>query len=178
MARANRNPYEPSPAAITTSPHGTEPSEPAPRCVRVGVRLYLLSVVLYLISNLHLGAAPVTHTVVISTPATSAPAFDPSPQVFEWIASALLITLFVGVPGWLLIKIVKRRNWARIGLTVISGLTLSLVGFVFFGPFGVEDAGVTLGSVLVIGGATVEIVALVLLYLPRANEWFRVARSL
>ena len=178
MARTNRNPYEPSPAAITSPPHGTGPSEPAPGCVRLGVRLYLLSVVLYLISNLHLGAAPVTTTVVVAVPTTSAPAIDPSPQILDWIPAATLITLFLGVPGWLLIKILKRRNWARISLTVISGLTLSLVAFVFFGPFGVEDAGVTLGSVLVVGGATVEIVALVLLYLPRANEWFRVARSL
>ena len=178
MARANRNPYEPSPAAITTSPHGTEPSEPAPRCVRLSVRLYLLSVILYLISNLHLGATPATTTVVVSLPAASATAFDPPPQIFDWIPLAILITLFLGVPGWLLIKILKRRNWARVSLTVISGVTLSLVGFVFFGPFGVRDAGLTLGSVLVVGGTTVEIVALVLLYLPRANEWFRAARSL
>jgi len=85
---------------------------------------------------------------------------------------AYLVAMSV-VPTWLLIKITQGRNWARIAAVVLIGL--SVLGRVFLLVTVNNLTPPMLSGIFVPG--TLQLVAILLLFLPRSSAWFRGAAS-
>jgi NADH:ubiquinone oxidoreductase subunit 6 (subunit J) len=121
------------------------------------VCLYVLSFALYFV----LGRAivPITSTDTLATPGI--------PQPVALVIGVVFVVLLFATPAWLLFKVMKRYNWARIALSLVSAL-----GFALFSPYLFQVAA-SHPTAPVFANATLEIIALVLLFTPRANQWFK-----
>ena len=140
---------------MTTAPYAPVPWTPAPWSIWCGVCLYVLSFALYFV----LGRA--------IAPSTSNPTLAAQPVAI--VTGILVVVLIFATPAWLLFKVTKRHNWARIALSVVSAL-----GFALFSPYLFQVAASHPADVApVFANAALEIVALVLLFTPRAHQWFK-----
>ena len=81
---------------------------------------------------------------------------DPALAGLAFAMLAVMLVIIVA-QGVLLVFAGKGRNWARIALAVVSGLSL-VVGLV-------SDGSVNVGAMLTIA-------AVVLLFVPSSNEWY------
>jgi hypothetical protein len=97
-----------------------------------------------------------------------------SPQQFDTFLMTILIiggvfgVLFLAVEVWLLLKMRRGRNWARITLTVLAGI--SVLGTLISLPQGATTMGITLvtGPIALL----INIAAIVFMYRPAANAYF------
>jgi hypothetical protein len=161
MSRAKRNPYSPPAAAVTTAPSAPVPWTPAPWSIWCGVCLYVLSFVLYLV--LDRAIAPIASTETLATPVI--------PQPVALVTGMVVVALIFPTPAWLLFMLMKRRNWARITLSLLSALRFALFSPHLFQAAASHPAD----AAPVFANATLELVALVLLFTPTANQWFKSA---
>ncbi len=85
-------------------------------------------------------------------------------SAFDFILfEAILVAAMMGVVVWLLYKVLRRRNWARITLTTLSVL--------LFAPlFAFSDSLAEIARLL--AETALGAVGLILLFTPGANEWF------
>ena len=92
---------------------------------------------------------------------------------FDTRVSGLTVYLvaLIAIPGFLLVKIAQGRTWARIAAMTFYALDNSFRLFLIWAN---PAAAQPLSAV--IGPAAAEIVAFVLMYLPRSNAWFRSMR--
>jgi hypothetical protein len=161
MSQASRNPYSPPTAAVTTAPSAPVPRVPAPWSVWCGVWLYILSFVLYLVLDRTI--APVRPTETLATPVIHGP--------LAMVTGVAVVVLIFGAPAWLLFKVTRRHNWARITLSLVSAL-----GFALFSPYLFQVLASHPADVApVFANEALEVVALVLLFTPSANQWFKSA---
>ena len=166
----NRDPYRPSDAAMSAAPRTPKPRTPAPWAVSCGVSLYALSFVLFFVLSSRM--EPVVHSVDLPAP-VAAPAATPTtqnphaPNAQMLFGVIIALGLFAG-PPWLLFKVIRRRNWARITLTLGSIAVVALATPFFFQILAHRpaDAGVLFGN------EVLEAISLVLLFTPAANQWF------
>ena len=83
----------------------------------------------------------------------------------------LPVTIGFGAPAFFLWNVLRRQNWARIALALLTLLILSVSGGAtitwYFG--GILDA------VILVAAAAMVLVSVVLLFIPSSNEWFRTA---
>jgi hypothetical protein len=74
----------------------------------------------------------------------------------------------IAAPPWLLFKVIQRRNWARIALTLGSIVLFALATPLLFQMFAHRPASAS----ALFGNALLEAMSLVLLFTPAANQWF------
>ena len=161
MSQTNRNPYRPPTAAVTPAPVAPVPGTPAPWSIWCGVCLYVLSFLLYFVLD---------HTIAPIT-STETPAIPVIPIPGAMVTGVVVVVLIFATPAWLLFKVTKRHNWARITLSLVSAL-----GFALFSPYFFQVvASHSAGTAPLLANTTLEILALVLLFTPRANQWFESA---
>jgi len=147
----SRNPYAPPGATVADPP--TPPIQRPPLVARA-VQLLWISFVIGLIG-----------TFVHETVATS----------LEWIITTVFVAVYSAVVVWLLYKIGRRRNWARIVylvLAMISYLMMALDWRSYYYSYWDHPGWIVLDFM----GIAAELVALGLLFCRPANAWFR-ARS-
>jgi len=144
----SRNPYAPPGATVADPP--TPPIQRPPLIARA-LQLLWISLVLGVIG-----------TFVHETEATS----------LEWIITAVYVGIYSAVVVWLLYKIGRRRNWARIaylGLAIFSYLGIWLDWRSYYNSYRSHPSWIVLDFV----GIAAELVALGLLFCRPANGWFR-----
>jgi drug/metabolite transporter (DMT)-like permease len=169
----NRDPYTPSDAVMSSAPRPPKPRTPAPWTVSCGLCLYALSFVLYfvLISTME----PIADFVDVPPPDPDAPpesAVLSNPRASMLFGVVVVMTIFV-LPAWLLFKVIRRRNWARIALTLGSIGVFALATPFLFEVLAHHPASAS----VFLGNAALEVISLVLLFTPTANEWFRSAND-
>lgn len=74
----------------------------------------------------------------------------------------------IALPAWLLVMIARGRNWARVAAIMVQGVDFLWRLYLLVA---IQDASLQLPYLLV--PAAVQSGAFLLLYLPRANHWFR-----
>lgn len=129
-----------------------------PRALRLGFRLYVLAMVLTLIAGAFDPAPP-------GTGATGAG----GPSV--WMLLAAIIPLLI-VKALLIVGAYGRRNWARIALLILTGLGLGAYAPQLVHAITEHPLYGILNLLLVIA----EAVAIVLLFTPAANRWYKPAK--
>src|ERR1700744_4542147 len=108
-----RNPYTPPTASVADPP---EVSIPRPRDVTLAVRLQWVSFVMGFASGL-------LHESWGGQPA-------------EWIVALISIAIYAAIIAWLIFKLSRGRNWARITYTVLSLLGYVSIAFSWRSYFG------------------------------------------
>ena len=92
----------------------------------------------------------------------------PAEDVFDWIMW-LVFAAIIGFNAYLIFLVSRRKNWARIGLLII---TVLVAGAVLTWP--PEVGSDPWWSVLLIGVSTVaDVVAMIWLFSGAAHAWFR-----
>ncbi|MBS1674283.1 MAG: hypothetical protein JSS74_09990 [Actinobacteria bacterium] len=130
---------------------------PTPTAVKISFWIFLLGAVLEVVAGVIILGAGITaaaagDTLTIGTTPASGPVL---------IATGVIALVIVAVELLVLWKMKAGRNWARVLLTVLE--VLSIIG-VFTGTNGV-------GILAVI----ISVVAVVLMWLPTSNEYFKAA---
>jgi hypothetical protein len=132
------------------------------------VGIYVVCFILYfvVIANLPAHSAVVT----IQVPAHSQPVQAPS-QTYQTAMGILLMTIVFGGPAFCLWNVLRRQNWARIALALLTVLIMLIVGPATITWYfrGILDA------VILVAAAAMVLVSVVLLFIPSSNEWFRIA---
>jgi hypothetical protein len=116
-----------------------------------------------------------------STAASTAIVDGVTPEEGESIARVFMIASWVVVAGVIAFLVVATfkmragRNWARILLTIVGGITvvLSVVGMVFLQAFRSVETVADVGLlVLSIGEVATTVAAIVFMFRPDANQYF------
>jgi hypothetical protein len=174
-------PARPSTASAIRSPLDVLPV-PAPRCVVASTWIWIASclvpllAIIYSVTRLDDVRAHIHATAVIEDPTATAESLDRVVNVTMWIALAALAVPAV-VEIVLALLMVNRRNWARV-LLLLVGLLGIPAAAIAFGALS-DDAAASKNN-LAIGiavQALLVVVAIVLMFLPSANHWFRSRRS-
>lgn len=142
------NPYSPPVATVADPP--TPPVQRTPLIARA-LQLLWISFAFDLIQ-----------TFLHETAATSV----------EWLITAVFIGLYSAVVVWLLYKIGRRRNWARIVylvLAMINYLTMASDWRSYVYSYREHPGWIWVD----LTGTAAELVALCLLFCRPANDWFR-----
>lgn len=104
------------------------------------------------------------------------PIFRPAIPLAAIIGIAAILFAYGALKLFLAFKLLKRKNWARIGVVIVSGL---LAAFLIQGAINI--AMVTQHVFLVMVkhnyGLVAEIVAASLLLLPQSRGWFASKRT-
>ena len=129
-----------------------------PRALKLGFRLYVLAMVLTLIAGAFDPSPPGTTTAGTGGPSV-------------WMLLAAIIPLLV-VKALLIAGAYGRRNWARIALLILTGLGLGAYAPQLVHVIAEHPLYGILNLLLVIG----EGVAIVLLFTPAANRWYKPAK--
>jgi hypothetical protein len=105
-----------------------------------------------------------------------APIFRPAIPLVAIIGIAAILLAYGALKLFLAFKLLKRKNWARIGVVIVSAL---LAAFLIQGAINI--AMVTQHGFLIVVnhnyGLVAEIVAASLLLLPQSRGWFAAKRT-
>ena len=155
MSAETPNPYQP-PKARVEDREGAAPPPPRPRRVTLGVVLLWISLGIECLLGFQI------------VPGILEELGD---QLDTYILGIVVVATVViyGVGAWLILMTALRRNWAR-----IIYLVLYLLGTPSFlmsiGAAFEESLPVAIGST---ASNALQVVALVMLFLPVSNAWFR-----
>lgn len=145
----SRNPYSPPTASVADPPPPV--ATPRPREATLAVRLQWLSFAL------GLGTGLVRQSWG---------------EVMEWVIGLLSIGIYGAVIAWLILKIGRGRNWARITYTVL--LVLSYVSILTsWSTYAVAYRGHPEMIVLDVLDTLADIGGLYFMFTKPANAWFR-----
>jgi hypothetical protein len=173
-------PARPSTASSIRSPLDRLPV-PAPRSVIASLWIWIISclvplvAIIYSVTRLDDVRAHLRATAMIEDPSATAESLDRVVNVTMWIALAALAVPVV-VEIILAIVMANRRNWARV-LLLLAGLLGIPAAAIAFGALS-DDAAASKNN-LAIGiavQALLVVVAIVLMFVPSANHWFRTSR--
>jgi ABC-type sugar transport system permease subunit len=90
----------------------------------------------------------------------------------EWIITTVFVAVYSGVVVWLIYKIGRGRNWARIVYLILAAISYLMTGLNWRSYYG--SYGNHLGWILLdFAGMAAELAALYLLFSRPANAWFR-----
>jgi hypothetical protein len=147
----SRNPYAPPGATVADPP---SPPIQRPPAINRGLQLLWASFSLGLIASfIHQGES----------------------NLLEWIISLVFIGLYSALVAWLLYKIGRRRNWARIVYLVLAVISYLMIAFDWRSS--VESYRAHPSTIVLdFAGMVTEICALYLLFSRPGSTWFK-ARS-
>lgn len=166
------------PAWSNDAPAGTG----RPRDVQVAFLVLMASLVMGVVASVLLFVLPADMWVGMMTAMGGAPGIDPAiaDQAFRSVGAVtgVFALIFSAVYGLFIVKMRAGRNWARIVLTVLGALSaLSLLGTAalpgyYPAYFAAGPAGAAV-VVLSIVDMVLMALAIVLMFRPVANTWFR-----
>ena len=97
---------------------------------------------------------------------------SPKDMPFGWLGISLVALLTVAIWAWIITKIARGRNWARITYLVLIVLGYASMAFTWQVQVATLKAS-PLSAILTIVEAVIAIYAIYLLFCGPANAWFR-----
>jgi hypothetical protein len=159
----DRNPYAPPTAQVADPSANDAPAAQRPAMVALAVKLLWAATAVSLIGVALVWGKIMEMPEVVSMPAGAKP-----------VVMVIMAVMFGGSYAlwcWLIVKIGRGRNWARVLLTILLGLSL-------LSNLMKSDVDVGLfGKALNVVTMLIEIAAIVMLYLPASRPWFNQDRA-
>ncbi len=147
-----RNPYA-APVAPVADPSMPEPANRPPEVTRA-VQLIWISIGLGILGLF----------------------LTPKEMPFGWVGISIVALLTIAIWAWIITKIARGRNWARITYLVLIALGYASMAFTWQVQVVALKAS-PLSAILTIVEAVIAVYAIYLLFCGPANAWFRRAKG-